>query len=176
MLILLLFPTHVLAQVGGDTETTQTQAAILQSGTMAKLSDLDFGTIAQPGAAGTVVLTPTPTPTCATTGGIVRTGACQAAEFAVMERSNGRVRIRDLNGGQLTLAGPGGATMLVNNLTISVTDMTPIGGGGGWNLGRYQITSSSGIARFRLGGRLNVNAGQAGGAYSGTLSIQVNFN
>jgi hypothetical protein len=173
---LTLFSVPALAQVGSDTETAQAQAAILEAGTMAKLADMDFGVIAQPAAAGTVVLTPTPTATCATTGGLVRTGTCQAAEFAIMERRNGRARIRLLNGTTVTLTEPGGATMLLNNVTINVTDMTPIGGAPGWNLGHYQITSNSGIARFRLGGRLNVNAGQAHGTYTGTLNVQVNFN
>lgn len=172
----ILFPTPAFSQVGGDTETAQAQVALLEPGTLAKVADMDFGQIAQPLAAGTVVLTPTLTPTCTTTGGLVRTGNCQPAAFVIMERRNGRARIRLQNGNSVTLTGPAGATMLLNNITISVTDMTSIGGAPGWNLGRYNINSNSGIASFRLGGRLNVSAGQAHGAYTGTLNVQVNFN
>jgi hypothetical protein len=170
-----LLPAQASAQVS-DTATAQARAAILASGTMVKTADMDFGVIAQPSNAGTVVLTPSGTPICMTTGGLVRTGPCVAAEFAVMERRNGRLRIRENNGGVVTLGGPGGATMTMTGITISAIDMSPVSGANGWNLGRYQIDSNSGIARFRLGGTLNVGAAQAPGAYSGTIVVETNFN
>lgn len=167
-----LFSAPCFAQ---DTISSDAQVAILEPGSIAKVADMDFGQIAQPGNAGTVVLTPTPTAACATTGGLVRTGACRAAEFIVREARNGRVRIREENGGTITLTGPGGATMQVTNLTIDVSDMTPVAGGGN-SLGRFRIASNSGIASFRVGGTLQVAALQPPGAYVGTLDMRVQFN
>lgn len=156
--------------------SSEARVAILGPGSIAKAADMDFGQIAQPGNAGTVVLTPTPTATCATTGGLVRTGTCRAAEFIVLKGGGqGRVRIYEENGGTVTLTGPGGATMQITNFTLDVTDMTPTNGAGG-SLGRFRITSSSGLASFRIGGTLHVAAAQAPGAYTGTLDMRVQFN
>jgi hypothetical protein len=122
------------------------------------------------------VLTPANSATCATTGGLIRTGVCSAAGFAIYGRRNLRVRIRETSGGAVTLNGPAGATMTMNNITIGTVDMTAIGGGNGWNLGRYNIDSSNGITEFYLGGTLNVGVAQTPGVYTGTLVVQVQFN
>jgi hypothetical protein len=176
-LVLFLVPAQAFAQ--SDTDTAEASAVILDTGTMSRIQDMDFGDIAQPSTAGTVMLTPTPTETCGINGGVnMRTGPCQAAEFAIMGRKNWIVRVREQNGGAVTLAGPGGATMIMNNMTINVTDMVNAPGGGNppGTFGRYRITSDDGFATFRIGGTLNVNANQAFGDYTGTLSIQVLFN
>ena len=67
--------------------------------------------------------------------------------------------------------------MTLTNLTIGVSDMVPNPGGPNppGTFGRYQITSDSGIAEFRIGGRLNIGANQAPGSYNGTFDIQVLF-
>ena len=171
-LTLALIPTPGLAQ---DTVSSEARVAILGPGSIAKAADMDFGQIAQPGNTGTVVLTPTPTATCTTTGGLVRTGTCRAAEFIVRETGQGRVRIFEENGGTVTLTGPGGATMQMTNFTLDVTDMNPINGGGN-GLGRFLITSSTGVASFRIGGTLHVAAAQAPGTYTGTVDVRVQFN
>jgi len=180
LLTVVLSPTPAFAQyTGSDTETVDARAAILTPGSMAKLTDMDFGDIAQPSSPGTVVLTPTPTPTCGTTGGLVRTGDCQAASFAILKRGNGNnpVRIRELNNGQIVLLGPGGASMTVTNLTLSVTDLTTAPGGGPQGtMGNYRFSSSDGFASFRIGGTLHVAAQQPGGHYSGTLELEVQLN
>nr|WP_275950709.1 DUF4402 domain-containing protein [Croceibacterium selenioxidans] len=168
-------PLSALAQASGAATATA-EAAILDPGTVVKTADMNFGQIAKPASAGTVVLVPTASATCNVTGGLVRTGTCQPAEFTVMGQKQGRVRMREQNGGIITLLGPGGATMQVTNITLSTTDLTPINGAGGWNLGRHEITSNNGTARFRIGGTLHVNANQQGGAYNGTLQLEVNFN
>ena len=106
-LALVLFPAQAFAQ--SDDEVVDARAVVLVSGTLAKIQDMDFGQIAQPSIAGTVTLSPTPIPTCGTTGGLVRTGPCEAAEFAIMGRKNDLARVRELNSGVVTLTGPGGA-------------------------------------------------------------------
>jgi hypothetical protein len=79
----------------------------------------------------------------------------------------------------ITLTGPG-QNMTVTNFTLDTTpDLTFVGGNGN-GLGngnrRYRIEPSSGIFTFRVGGRLNVNANQAGGNYTGTFQVTVQYN
>lgn len=162
------------------TETAQARVAVMAPGTMARLQDMDFGVMAQPAVAATVVLTPLATPTCGASAGLVRTGTCRSADFAVMGRKNWIVRIREMNNGTVTLTGPGGATMTVTNLTMRVVSLASAAGNAGGNapgiLGRYRITDNSGMGRFSIGGTLNIGANQAPGVYSGTLVMQVQFN
>lgn len=171
-----LLPGQALAQ--SDTAAADTRATVMEPGSMMLVSNMDFGEIAQPGTAGTVTLTPTATPTCATSSWLIKTGACQPAEWAVMGRRNWIVRIREMNGGTVVLTGPGGATMTVDDLSIRVLDMSPVNGGGNPSgmMGRYRILEDSGIGRFRIGGTLHVGASQAPGVYDGTLVMQVLFN
>ena len=176
-ILAVLLPAQIRAQsVEGDTGTAQTLAVIQTPGSIEKTADMTFGSIAQPNNAGTVVLTPASSATCATTGGLIRTGVCRAARFGIYGRRNWRVRIRETNGGVVTLNGPAGATMTMNTITIDPVDMSPTNGGNGWNLGRFLIDNDSGIAEFYLGGTLNVGVAQAPGVYTGTLVIQVQFN
>lgn len=177
VLLAMLFPAQAYAQVGtSDSDTANAQVALLAPGSVANLADMNFGQIAQSNSAGTITLTPSATPTCAATGGLIRTGVCQAARFAIRGRRNNRVRIREIVGGQVTLNGPGGATMSVSNLTIGTSGMTSVNGANGWNFGNWRIDTQSGITEFWLGGRLNVNAAQPVGVYNGVVIIQIQFN
>lgn len=176
-LLAMLLPAQAFAQVGtSDSDSANAQAAVLDPGSVANLADMDFGQIAQSNSAGTITLTPSAAPTCTATGGLIRTGVCQAARFAIRGRRNNRVRIREIVGGQVTLNGPGGATMSVSNLTIGVSGMTSVNGANGWNFGNWRIDTQSGITEFWLGGRLNVNAAQPVGVYNGVVIIQIQFN
>jgi hypothetical protein len=158
--------------------TAQAQAAILTRGAMTTLAGMDFGVIVQPTTAGTVTLTPSLSPTCSASAGIIRTGTCQPAAFSIMFRKHDKNRVREMNGGTIVLTGPGGATMTVTNLTIGgLVDMTQVGTGGpSGTFGRYNIDSDSGIASFRIGGRLNIAANQPLGTYTGELSMNVLLN
>lgn len=170
-------PAPALAQAVTDSASADTIVAIMAPGTLTKLADMDFGQIAQPSVAGNLTMSPN-FPTCTPSAGIIHMGDCQPARFAIMGRKNWLVRIRNMEGGTIVLTGPGGATMTVSMLSLGTTDMTPAPGGGGppGSFGRQRITSDSGAAEFRIGGRLNIAANQAQGAYSGTMTIQVLFN
>jgi len=170
-------PAPVLAQAVSDNATADSIVAIMQPGTITKLADMDFGQIAQPSIAGNVTMSPN-FPTCTPSAGIIHMGACQPARFAVLGRKNWLVRIRNMEGGTIVLTGPGGATMTVTMLSLGTTDMAPAPGGGSppGSFGRQRITSDSGAAEFRIGGRLNIAANQMQGAYTGTMTIQVLFN
>jgi hypothetical protein len=173
----LLAPSQAFAQqVNGDTATARTQVAILTPGSVAKTADMDFGSIAQSNTAGTVVLTPQNAATCTPSGTLIRTGACRAARFSIFGKKNNKVRIRETNGGTVTLNGPGGATMFMDNLTIGVSGMTPFANGNGWDFGNWKINTNSGITEFWVGGTLHVGAAQTPGVYNGTLLIQIQFN
>jgi hypothetical protein len=168
-----LFPSQAQA---ADNDSAEAQVAMLDPGSVANVQDMDFGQIAQSNTPGTVTLSPSGPATCTVTGGLIRTGLCEAARFAIRGRRNNRVRIREMNGGVVTLNGPGGATMTVTNLTIGVSGMTAVNGANGWNFGNWRIDTQSGITEFHLGGRLNVGAAQTPGVYNGAVVIQIQFN
>ncbi|MEO6389235.1 MAG: DUF4402 domain-containing protein [Croceibacterium sp.] len=159
-----------------DTGTARTQVAILTRGSVQNVQGINFGKIIQANLPGTVILAPGPTATCTVTGGLIRSGVCRAAEFAIYGRRNNKVRIRENNGGGVTLNGPGGATMQMTNITFFQNGMTSVNGANGWNLGNYRIDTATGITEFYLGGTLNVGARQAAGVYHGTVIIEIQFN
>lgn len=173
----MLLPAQAFAQqVSGDTATARTQVAVLTPGSIAKVSDMDFGSIAQANTAGTIVLTAASTATCTATGALIRTGACKAAAFTIYGKKNKRVFLRENNGGQITLNGPAGATMQLTNLTVGVVGMSAKQGATGWDFGSWRVDTNNGIADFYVGGTLHVGAAQTPGVYNGTLLIQVQFN
>jgi hypothetical protein len=169
-----LAPLPAQAQQNDDA-TGRTQISIQEPGSIANVADMNFGQIVQRSNAGTVVLAPGGTATCTTTGGLVRTGVCRAAEFSIYGRRNWKARLRNLTP-SVTLNGPGGATMTLDTITMADVGMSPAAGANGWNLGRYNIDSGNGIATFWLGGTLHVGAAQTPGVYNGTVIVQIQFN
>lgn len=160
-----------------DTATTTGAgtAVVVTPLSLVKVRDLDFGRIAARTTAGTVTLDPDQLTCAAVT--VIHAGACQPAEFAGM--GSRRMMVRFQIPTTVTLTGPG-ANMTVTNLTLDTTpDLTYVGGNGN-GLGngnrRYQIVPASGIFTFRVGGRLNVNANQASGRYTGTFTVTVQYN
>lgn len=155
---------------------SEASIVIVRPLTLVKSQDLDFGRIAPSATGGTVTLNPDAL-TCAVTGGLVHAGTCQPAEFVGMGAR--RMMVRFQMPTTITLTGPG-QNMTVTNFTLDTTpDLTFVGGNGN-GLGngnrRYRIEPSSGIFTFRVGGRLNVNANQAGGNYTGTFQVTVQYN
>jgi hypothetical protein len=169
-------PAPALAQAVSDSQIVEAQAVILETGSIVNIVAMDFGRIAQPAVAGTVTMTASAS--CSPSPGIVHLSGCQPARFGLMGRKNWLIRIRNMSGNSIPLDGPGTATMTVTNLTIGVTDMVIAPGGPNppGTFGRWRITSDTGIAEFRIGGRLNIGALQAPGDYVGEIEVQVNFN
>lgn len=171
----LALPTNpALAQTA--TTTGGARGVVVTPLTLVKSKDLDFGLIAPAATAGTVTLDPV-AQTCAVAGGLVHAGTCQAAEFVGMGARRMLVRIQVPT--TVTLTGPGQA-MTVTNFTLATSPDLAFVGGNGNGLGngnrRYQIQPTNGIFDFRVGGRLNVNANQAGGKYTGTFTVTVQYN
>lgn len=159
-----------------DTASAQVQAAILTPGSVAKIADMNFGSILQSTSAGTIVMSAQAAATCTPTGTLLRSGTCKAAAFTIRGKRAEKVRIKENNGGVVTLNGPAGATMTMDTMTIGFSGMTATNGANGWDFGNYKITDPSGITTFYIGGTLHVGAAQAPGVYNGTLIIQIQFN
>lgn len=173
---LLFFAPTNPAHAQTATTSAGSSAVVVTPLSLVKVKDLDFGRIAPRPTAGTVTLDPV-NQTCAVTGTIVHAGACQAAEFAGMGRRRMMVRIQVPT--TVTITGPG-APMTITNFTLATSPDLAFVGGNGNGLGagnrRYQIQPTSGVFDFRVGGRLNVNANQVGGTYTGTFAVIVQYN
>ncbi|EAQ28805.1 hypothetical protein NAP1_14438 [Erythrobacter sp. NAP1] len=162
-------PTAAHAQ---SSDSYDARAAVIEPLSITKLSDLDFGDMVVT-TGGTVVLTPTATATCSTTGGVIHSAECVPATFAGLGQSGQRVRVRRPNGRTITLTGPG-TDMTVTNITIDGDpDLVPVRSNPNWE--RYTIGSADGTFIFRVGGTLNVNAGQLPGVYTGTFDIRLDY-
>ncbi len=101
-----------------DTASADALTAIQTPGSIAKTADMAFGSIVQPNAAGTVVLTPASTATCTASTGLVRSGVCRAARFNIYGKRNWKVRIRENNGGTVTLTDGAGNSMTMDTITL----------------------------------------------------------
>jgi hypothetical protein len=156
-----------------DAETTTTRVFLVERLGLTKATDMDFGLVSENGG-GTVVMIPSVTPECQVTGTVIHSGACQPAAFAGSGTVNQRVRIRVPPGGLLTLANGTGQTMRVTDLALDahpnlnlVKDNVRT-----W---RFRIADPSGIFFFRVGGTLNVGAGQAPGLYSAEFEVDIQY-
>lgn len=165
------------------TATGHSRAIVVAPLTLIKVDDLDFGRIAVGNAPGTVSINPT-TGECTVTGPIIETGGCHRARFSGMGTKNMNARI---SLSQVTnLTGPGQTMVLDNvilgsNATIDITGNTNsngIGVGlttGNGNSKRYSISTATGIYDLYVGGRLNVNANQLPGVYTGSITVSVQY-
>lgn len=156
-----------------ETTDSTAQVAIVEPLSLTKLEDMDFGKVSYT-AAGTVLLTPGAVPTCTVTGGVRHFGDCTAAVFEGFGQSGRTVRIKLSPSARIDLAGPGGATMRVSNVSMDGSpSLFLIGSGLGFR--RYRIVSADGAFEFRMGGTLNVAAGQAFGLYSATFDVEIAY-
>lgn len=162
--------------------TNTARATIVAPLTLVKQQDLVFGKFAARTTAGTVTVDQI-TGQCTTTGGIVQVGHCQFASFAGMGTKNMNARISLTAVSNLT--GPG-QTMVLDNITLGTNASISFAGnpnangrGVGLTQGngnqRYSITTNSGIFVLNIGGRLNVNANQAPGLYTGSITVSVQY-
>ncbi len=160
------------AQAQSNSTATDINVSLIEPLTITKLSDLDFGDLVVD-AAGTVVLTPTASATCTVTGGVIHSAECQPAAFGGSAQTGQRVRVRRPVGRTITLTGPG-ADMTVTDITINGDpDLVPAQSNPNWE--RFTIGAADGTFVFRVGGTLNVNAGQLPGTYTGTFEIRLDY-
>ncbi len=163
-------PAHAQA-----VDSAQVSAQIDAPITLIDGNDMDFGTIAPRGSAGTIVMTSAAAAQCTVTGGLVHTGNCRAATFEGAVRFLFLLRVQGPSGDRIDLTGPGGATMALDNFTFGA-------GPGVWDLGtgggsrRFLILNADGSYSFYAGGTLHVAANQQPGVYTGTFELQLNYN
>ena len=164
------------------TRTANARATVVAPLTVVKVQDLQFGRIVPRPLPGTVTVDEV-TGACTVTGPILEVGRCQYAQFAGMGTKNMGARISLTAATDLT--GPGAPMVLDQirlgtNSTISFAGNTNANGKGvgltkGGNAEKYSITTNSGIYVLNVGGRLNVNANQAPGLYTGSITISVQY-
>ena len=162
--------------------TATTQAVVVAPSTIIKVQDLSFGRIVARPQAGTVTVD-SATGACTVTGPILEVGTCRQAIFAGMGTKNMRARI-SLDS-VINLTGPGQTMVLdqvflSNDSTISFSGNPNANGKGvgltqGGGNQRYTIASDTGIYTLKIGGRLNVNANQLPGIYTGSLTVTVQY-
>lgn len=179
-LALILIPAAAHAE--RVTVTGRSQAVVVTPLSVIKVQDLSFGRIVPRPTAGTVTVD-TSTGGCVVTGAILEVGTCRLARFDGMGSKNMNARISLTAVSNLT--GPGQTMVLDNvflgsNSTISFAGNPNANGKGvGLTQGngnqRYSIATNSGIFSLFIGGRLNVNANQAPGVYTGSITINVQY-
>jgi hypothetical protein len=166
-----------LPAAGQSLDNALVRTEIVDSSTLQNDADMDFGDIIPSASAGTVVLTPSATPTCTATPSLVRSGPCKAAEFSGTALAGAQLRVRRPNGNSITLTGPGGATMTVTAFTFGSTAPTVyLGNPGNSPNHRFRVDAPDGSYAFYVGGTLNVGATQLPGIYNGTFEIDVTYN
>ncbi len=164
---LLLFSIIMIAFTAGafsqstDTEQTTATATIVGPLALTKVTDMDFGTIAVTGTAGTVVLG-TDNSRTAVGPALVPPAAGVAASFTVAGEASRTFTITLPADGAVTLVN-GANTMGVNSFQHS--------------MGANPALSGAGAAAFTVGATLSVGAAQAAGVYtSANFPVTINYN
>lgn len=159
-------PAPAMAQ---GVEDAETMAVIVDRLTFFRVQDLQFGGILPGTTAGVVRVLPDGNRTA--TGGVTLVGSNhQPARFAGMGTYNRYVRIR-LSSNTIQLTGPG-APMTVSQFELGSTPNTTILSTA-WN--QFRIASTNGVFNFPIGARVNVNANQREGTYTGTFSVTLDY-
>lgn len=127
---------------------------------------LVFGTLLSCPGAGTVTVTPSngrSTTGCVTAiPGAFNRGMCLVQ--SVSSSATGADMVQISAPASVVLNGPGGATMQIDQFNVG----TDAGGV------QYTITAG-GAATAPIGARLNIQSGQAAGSYSGSYTINANY-
>ena len=137
--------------------TADVTATLLAPISISSSGDLAFGTMLTTGTAGTVTVTPAGVRTCSPEVDCFG-GFPAAASFDVTGAS----------GATYSITLPSSATLTSGGDTMTIDTFNHDAGG--------TPTLSGGSDTFNVGATLNVGATQAGGTYSGTFSVTVNYN
>ena len=159
LLMLALFPAAAQAEPGATSAQTNGSATaqIVGMFEIAPIADLRFGSIMQPATAGKVTVASDGTVTTSLTFSAT-SGPRGPAVFVVRGEPNRRFLA--LLPGPITISN-GTSTMTVDQFR---SNTVPPG---------VATLSSTGIYILNVGGRLNVNANQEAGSYTGTFDVTV---
>lgn len=145
------------------TASATASARVLTPIAIAKLTDLNFGSLVAGATAGTVVLAPSTTaPARTPSGGVtLANSAFSAASFSVTGEPSMTY----------TITLPAGAIPIThttnNTLSMTVNNFTSTPASG--------TLSAAGAQQVDVGATLNVAANQASGLYSGTFNVSVAY-
>ena len=156
----LLAPAAAIAAPVAPPAKPGGQAALMKPLTLAKLNDMQFGSLGVI-ANGTAVINPV-TDTMSTTGGVLRLGGtARAATFRGVAQGNSVVIIRVPTGGiNLTRVG-GTETILLNAFTLDGQSK--------------RAMAQAGIFDFKVGATLRPTVGQVEGLYTGTFDVTIQY-
>lgn len=148
-----------LAAVPKSASSSST-ATLLRPLTLVKSQDMDFGILAVT-TAGTAVIDPV-TNIESVTGGVTKLGGTPTSALFTGAASGGSVVNIKFPSNSATLTRVGGTqTITLNNFTLDGPSK------------RTMAQSTS--FQFRVGGTLNIAAGQAEGSYVGTFSVTAQY-
>jgi hypothetical protein len=150
-----LFATAAFAQ-SSDTETANASARIYTPIAMAKLTDLNFGSIVAASSAGTVVLTP----------GGVRTSTSNALLSSAFNAATFNVTGEPSTAYTITLPTSIAITSGANSMVVNGFTSNPSGSG---------TLSGAGGQQLNVGATLQVGASQPSGLYTGTFNVTVAY-
>lgn len=142
-------------------QPAQAALSIVISGTV----DLNFGTMSETGAGGTMVMdtvgirTPTGAVTAVTGGGLSSEGIFS------LSGSTGLAIDVSMTAASFTVSDGGANTMTVNNFNL----LTNAGGA------TVTITLAANPSTFPMGATLNVGGGQVDGTYIGNYTMNANY-
>lgn len=139
---------------------TSARTIVLHPLRILKIDDLDFGSVIVT-TAGTVVLNPVTGLVTATGGVIPVAGAPHAAHFVGAASGNSVVNIRIPKQPVRLTRITGTETMTLTNFTLDSPDK--------------RTMARSGSFEFKVGGTVNVAAGQRDGTYVGTFTVTVQY-
>lgn len=158
-LAFLAFPTVAFAG-GSVTATAPASVTILAPVTITATQALDFGAVTKPASAGNTV-------TLDTSGNVTVTGSGNATHAASA-----------VSAAKFNLVGDAGVTYsttqslsFVQPGLTNVSASAPVVGNGAPG-----IIPASGVQELRFGGAFDVSAATPLGAYTGALSVTVNYN
>ncbi len=159
-IIAVVLPTAAFAG-GSVTATAQASVTILAPVTLQATQALDFGAVTKPASAGNTVTLDASTANLSLSGAGNATraaGAVSVAKFSLI----GDAGITYSTTQSLTFAQPG-----LTNVTASA----PVAGSGA--LG---VIPAAGVQELRFGGAFDLTAATPVQAYTGALSVTVNYN
>jgi len=165
----LVFPGVASAQ----TQTTSpTSTELLQSLEITKVRDLDYGRIIVP-RNGRVDMTADDASTCTANNGLQLIDPCQSAQFEGQAAAGLQLRISVPPGRRIDLAGPG-QDLRLRRMTVGAGDGVTFQGRTNRHFD-FIVTDAAGEFDFFVAGRLLFRNNQAPGVYTGTFTIEADF-
>lgn len=150
------------AQAAPVTAQATARAEIVQALTVTNTADLDFGSIALSGVAGTVVVDTNGAATCTN---VTCYGTTSAASFDVTGSFNKTLTVSIP---VTTTLGNGTDTIALNNYTTSAA---AVAGETYYTM----VLDGSGLGTFSVGGTLNLQGTESEGTYTGTFDVAVDY-